>query len=829
MRLTRRLIEVCGIVQGVGFRPFIFRLATKHNLIGWVLNHAQGVSIDAQGTKAELDTFIENIRHQAPPLSHIDTLTWQQCELHSSTDMPDKHQFSIRQSNVSLIKNNVADSQFSTHISPDFGICNACLYDIRDPSSRYYHYPLTNCTHCGPRFSIIRALPYDRKNTSMADFTMCAECLHAYEDPNNRRYHAQPISCPHCGPQIQWRIPHNASSPALESMAVLQQAASAITAGNIVAIKGIGGFHLVCDATNKSAINKLRKSKHRPSKPFAIMVKDRAQARHYVQGCETQWKLLESQQRPITLLRKHSVLSLKTKASNTDITTELANNIAENVPYLGIMMPYTPLHYLLFDYLDVPLVFTSANRTGHPILTEGDDVVASFKQTIVGLIDHPRKIINTCDDSLVHFAGGQRQMLRLGRGFAPYYFALPNILTQPTLAVGAQQKVSFAIGARQSKQQSQAIISPYIGDLNNLDMQQHYQDRVASLTQLHQIKVARYCCDKHPRYTTHQWAHQQANITSAEISMVPHHYAHVLSVMAEHQLQRDVLGFSFDGTGLGDLDAEQREKHHSGSKMQCNLWGGEVFIADTKNCQRRYSLKPFRLIGGEKAITSPPRLLFSLLLEYYSFEQIIFMQLSPFQNLLTHQLENWHRLWEQGINSPYTSSIGRFIDAYCALLTGIETITFDGECGLLLEQLALSEENNGDVNQINNHPSLFTIHEGEFDFLPLLKHIIEILSSDKSASFYKKCAQLLFTQISDLIVKISDQHPTLPIVLCGGVFQNRVLMDTVLTQLKNLDKTYYVSQTIPLNDGGIAAGQLWFIAHQNQVENEKMITTNSVN
>ncbi|AGH82395.1 (NiFe) hydrogenase maturation protein HypF [Psychromonas sp. CNPT3] len=817
---TRRLIEVCGIVQGVGFRPFIYLLAKQHQLQGWVLNHPQGVHIDVQGPENELDIFIKNIRQQAPPLSQIDSITCKSSAVHSLDDMPKPGVFSIRQSSLSLAKNKSNDTQFSTHISADFSICNACLDDIRDPNSRYYRYPLTNCTHCGPRFSIINALPYDRKNTSMADFVMCPECLQAYEDPANRRYHAQPISCPRCGPQIQWRMSDGSTSPSSDSMQVLQKAASAIRAGKIIAIKGIGGFHLVCDASNQKAVNKLRISKNRPLKPLAIMVKDRTQAQHYVQGGEAEWALLGSQQRPITLLQKHDALSLQSVSNKHNKILDLASNIAENVPYLGIMLPYTPLHYLLFDHIESALVFTSANYSGQPILIEGDDVATKFQHCIAGFIDHPRKIVNSCDDSLVHFSGGQRQMLRLGRGFAPYYFALPNTLTQPVLATGAQQKVSFALGAPQNEKQSQALISPYIGDLNNLEMQQDYQHRVMSLTLLHQIKVAHYCCDKHPRYATHRWAHQQVNDNSADISTVPHHYAHVLSVMAEYQLQQRVLGFSFDGTGLGDIDSTQHAHNPLTPSKNCTLWGGEVLIADIKNSHRCYSLKAFRLIGGEQAITSPARLLFALLLEYYSIKQIQMMHLSAFEKLGAHQLENWHVLWEKGINSPYTSSIGRFIDAYCALLSGLETISFEGECGLLLEQLALNEGNKNALSKREKSAPLFTLNAGEFDFLPLLKHVIERLTADKSTSLYQQGASLLFTQLSALIITISDQYPTLPIVLCGGVFQNRVLMDCVLSQLKRRKKTYYVSQTIPLNDGGIAAGQLWFVAHKNTLENK---------
>nr|WP_238925474.1 carbamoyltransferase HypF [Vibrio sp. S11_S32] len=837
--MKRRHIEVSGIVQGVGFRPFIFGMAQQHQLVGWVLNHSQGVSIEVQGIDSELELFIRNITQQAPPLSHIDNIEVGELDVlseqHIAADY--QNQFSIHASpNANLVN---STNQLSTHLSPDFSLCADCLDDIYDPNSRYYRYPLTNCTHCGPRFSIIKALPYDRKNTSMADFAMCDQCLQAYQDPSDRRYHAQPISCPNCGPQIQWRMANYSTIPDLKlsSDQVLQHAANAILAGGVVAIKGIGGFHLVCDATNAKAVDKLRASKHRPTKPLAIMVKNRAQAEHYVEASAPEWQLLESQQRPITLLRKRQTRAhtfkpvLSNLAGNlaSNLASKLVSNIATNVPYLGLMMPYTPLHHLLFDYLETPLVFTSANRSGQPILINGADVAATFKLDLAGILDHPRDIINACDDSLVHFAGGQRQMLRLGRGFAPFYFPLPNTIEQPILAAGAQQKVSFAIGAGQNNAQSQALISPYIGDLTNLEMQQDYQQRINSLTQLHQITVAHYVCDQHPRYVSHLWAQQQLThklavqkqvveplIAKIKLDTIQHHYAHVLSVMAEHQLNQTVLGFSFDGTGFG-----QPDELATSLEQNCELWGGEVLIANTTTSQRCCSLKPFRLIGGEQAITSPTRLLLALLLEYYSLDQIKALQLNAFASLPEHQLDNWHVLWSKGINSPYTSSIGRFIDAYCALVTDIESVNFEGECGLKLEQLALQLDSTSSL-PIAAH--LFEINQQQCDWLPLLVMSIDALkvnplkaaqsSAQQTEKIQSKLAQLLFSQLSHFVLAISEQHSQLPIVLCGGVFQNRVLMDIVCQQLKTNNKPYYVSQTLPLNDGGIAAGQLWFAAHQ---------------
>jgi hydrogenase maturation protein HypF len=811
MAIKRLHIDVYGIVQGVGFRPFIYRIAHQYHLVGWVLNHSLGVSIEVQGAKNDIDNFITAITQESPPLSQVDDVAFRELSVFSSHDIIEQyqHKFSIHQSQHSGFDDNNAEPKLSTHIPADFGLCQACLNDIQDVKSRYYRYPFTNCTHCGPRLSIIKKLPYDRKQTSMASFTMCETCQTAYDDPLDRRYHAQPVACPQCGPQINWVTLNSNTADELKTdqESVFTYAVEAIESGEVVAIKGIGGFHLVCDATNSTAVDTLRKIKHRPKKPLAVMVKDSQQAQRYVTINEGELTLLESKERPIVLLGKVS----QSLDSLDLVKAEMAGNIAENVPYLGVMLPYTPLHYLLFDYLDKPLVFTSANHSNQPILAQGCDVIAAFGSQLAGIIDHSRQIINACDDSVVHFAGEQRQMLRLGRGYAPYYFSLPSHLHRPTLAVGAQQKVTFALAAG-----NQAMVSPYIGDLSNIEMQQFFQDQVTDLTELHQINVAHYVCDKHPRYVTHQWAKEQETGQKHQIETIQHHHAHVLSVMAEYQLKEPVLGFSFDGTGLGDND---------------ELWGGEVLIADTQRYQHCASLKPFRLISGEQAIKSPARLLFSLLLEYFEFEQIQAMHLAVFEQLKPNQLENWHILWKKGINSPYTSSMGRFIDAYCALLTGLDTVHFEGESGLLLEQLVLNGSADNIADQSTNPTSaLFKLDSSgltrsQIDFYPLLKKALSYISPDQirveespiDMVVQSTLAKLLFAQLADLVMTLSKQHPQIPVVLSGGVFQNRVLMDTIAKTFKAENRNYYASKTLPLNDGGICAGQLWYAAHQSQL------------
>lgn len=790
---ARQYIHITGIVQGVGFRPFVYQLALQYALVGWVINDSEGVKIDAQGNTENLEQFIIDLQQQAPPLSRIDQMTVTAVSLWLGVEKPVL--FSIE-------KSQHCDST-TVCISPDQGLCNACKQDIADPTSRYYQYPFTNCTHCGPRYSITRALPYDRATTSMKNFVLCSDCQQAYENPLDRRYHAQPISCAVCGPWtrfLDYGHNHTLSSTTmsdgveLTQQAAILQLAKRLQAGAVVAIKGLGGFHLVCDGTNAQAVAQLRHIKHRQQKPLAVMVADTKTAQQFVRGESVEWQALESQARPIVLMHKSQSATL----TNINLAT-IATNVAPNVPYLGVMLPYTPLHYLLFTALaevnaTAVLVMTSANVSGMPIATEIQQVEQQFSGTIDCVLDHNRPIVHACDDSVVHYAGGKIRTLRMARGYAPYsQFGYQAETT--TLALGAQQKSTIALALPK-----QWVLSPYIGDLNNLDTEQRYQQTVIDIQALYHVTAPQIVCDKHANYYSTTFAKQliAAAKTPLNLLQVQHHHAHILAVMAEFNLTKPVLGFTFDGTGWGDDDT---------------VWGGEVLLASCENYQRITHLRPFRLIGGEQAVKEPARLLLAMLLECYELNDIKAMQLSAFSTWSETHFNNLYQLWQSGNRSPYTSSMGRLIDAWSCLLGLVEKVNYEGQCGLLLEQAAEQD--------IYHIPLSFQITaDGIIDWQPLFAHVLPLVSEirdDQRQTWINSLAHSVLMAIAKMIVTIAKQHPNHAVVLGGGVFQNRVLVDQIYHQFSELSQPLYCGEKLPSNDGAIAAGQLWYALHYRHI------------
>lgn len=767
----RREFQLNGIVQGVGFRPFVYGLALSHRLTGYVLNDANGVGIGVQGSPAQLADFARELRELAPPLSRIDYFGERALLLDDDPDFDGT--FHIRASQQ--------QSAATVAISPDQGMCEACARDIANPLDRHYRYPFTNCTHCGPRYSIIRRLPYDRPHTAMAGFAMCPNCAQAYEDPLDRRYHAQPVSCPECGPQLCWRAGNGDALAERED--ALQAAARALQTGKLVAVKGMGGYHLMCDARNESVVARLRQLKRRARKPLAVMMGSLDEAKLHVEGGEDEWALLCSQPRPITLLRKKPSSELPPEAAT------LAKGIAPGIPYLGVMLPYTPLHQLLLKACAMPLVATSANGRGSPILIQCESVVSELGAQIDGILDHDRPILHPCDDSLVQWAGGRRQTLRLARGYAPCTPSLKEAVTQSVLAVGAQQKNQLAIAFGR-----QRIYSPYIGDLHSLPMQAHFEQTLETFRALYDLKPKTLVSDRHPGYLSHRWARDYCAAEGATHLEVQHHHAHLLGVMAEHDIRGPVLGFAFDGTGLGD---------------DGTLWGGELLVADVKGFERVAHLKPFRLIGGEAAIREPVRQLLGLLFESHAPDEIAALDIPLLDQLPAERIDNLHQLWRLGRNAPYTSSMGRLFDAVAALLGLIDEPDYEGEAGLLLETAALRLAPDAEP-----WPLHFAITEQAggpllIDWVPLLAELLrqrnEVPVANLAAGFIQA--------IVELIAALAERFPGYPVVLGGGVFQNRVLMDQLVPRLKAAGRETLTSQTLPLNDGGIAAGQLWFAIH----------------
>ncbi|WP_025820302.1 carbamoyltransferase HypF [Shewanella marina] len=753
--LKRVRLIVNGIVQGVGFRPFIYRLACEFNLTGFVLNNPQGVIVEFQGQTEALDSCLQALPLQLPPLARVDHIE-QQCLAVIDTETD----FSIHASSHS--------QQAIAVISTDKSCCQDCVNDINHPQSRFFGYPFTNCTNCGPRYTIINSLPYDRPATAMADFMMCSECQAAYDNPLDRRYHAQPISCPNCGPQL--RLLTATGELVANKEAALSQTVNAIKQGKIVAIKGLGGFHLVCDASNNQAVALLRQRKHRPHKPLAIMVADVKQAKQYAQATDNEWKLLASQERPIVLLNK-----------SNQCDTLLSEHVAPNINKIGIFLPYTPLHQLLFNQLDCPIVATSANISGEPIIAASEQIISKLGSVVDLILDHNRPIINPCDDSLVQLIDDELLVIRLARGYAPLTLPLVQKLPKTYLAVGAQQKNTVALGF-----DKQLLISPYIGDLFTIGSEQRFQQTITLLQELYQLQAEQVISDCHPDYFSSQFAQSQGVANQ----QVQHHYAHVLAVMAMQQYRDNVIGISFDGTGLGD---------------DGTLWGGEALLADVHGYQRLAHLTPFKLIGRQQAIKEPLRIVLSLLLQHYSLAEIEQLQLSCFKQVPKLKLTQLTQLWQlpQCISS---SSMGRVFDAVAVLLGLIEQNQFEGQAGMLLAQAAYQAD--------SPYSFELTLVNDQWQLHRLFKQIVDIVSSQPlTDTVIANIAAGFMQAIAHAVVTLAQQHAELPIVLCGGVLQNEYLLSCCNQQLKQAGINRLYQQTLPLNDSSIALGQLWYSIH----------------
>ncbi|MDO6776412.1 carbamoyltransferase HypF [Shewanella sp. 3_MG-2023] len=774
-------LNINGIVQGVGFRPYVYQLATQSNLLGSVLNNEQGVCIHLQGLNTDINHVIHQLRVNPPPLARIDKLNV--VEERIDTRLAD---FSISQSQ--------SNQQAIVSISADKSSCTDCLADIADPNNRHYQYPFTNCTNCGPRYSIVKQLPYDRHLTSMANFAMCDDCRKAYEDPLNRRYHAQPVSCPKCGPKLRFdMLTHGQITEVItDQQQVFSAIISALNNGKILAVKGLGGFHIICDATNDEAIKKLRSRKKRPAKPFAVMAANIEQAKQLVTGTKTEWQLLSSAEKPITLMAKHA-----------NIDNFISKLIAPDIDKLGLFLPYTPMHHLLLNAFNKPIVATSANLSGLPIITDANEIMSQLGHVIDGLVDHNRAIVNPCDDSVVQVINEQIQVIRLARGYAPLSIALPSAIKYPILGVGAQQKNTQCFAFKQH-----AFISPHIGDLYNLETNQLFEHTLNTFKRLYRFNPKKIISDKHPDYASSQWANNQHNVP---ISQVQHHHAHILSVLAINNYQKPVLGFSFDGTGLGDDDS---------------LWGSECMLLDGINYRSVAHLKSFKLIGGEQAIKHPVRILLALLFEHFSLAQIKNLPIEAIQTMPAHTLDNLHRMWLNNSACIESRSIGRLFDAIAVALNLIETNQFEAQAGMLIEtcannwlkqSIASNTTNTANTEQqlLALSPELTAAASAVkvWDSSGLIKQVIGLITAKQPPSTEQLC--FAFTaSLSRAVADVANQYPEYALVFSGGVFQNKLLLTQCQQALKQ--RQILPSKLIPINDAGISLGQLWFAYLQQQ-------------
>lgn len=726
-------------MQGVGFRPFVYKLAKRYNLKGEVSNNSFGVEIILNSDKDSLDSFLKTLKNEAPPLSKIDSIEVTQID-------------SINFSDFKIVKTKNSDIKTAL-IPPDVSVCSDCIDEMFDKSNRRYLYPFITCTNCGPRYSIIKTVPYDRVNTSMAKFDMCSKCQAEYSNPNDRRYHAQPIGCWECGAKLKLYIKQDNKLILKKISKPIDEVANAIKNGKIVAIKGIGGFHLICDATLDSAVGRLRNLKKRATKPFAVMVPNIEYAKDIANINQKEQELLQSPIKPIVLLqiKKSQILS---------------SLIAPNIDRVGLMLPYTPIHYLLMKQLNRAIIATSANISGEPIITDIDTLKDKLSFMVEMVLDNDRDIINGCDDSIAQIIGSYTQWIRVARGLTPAIFHLDRS-PQKVLAVGANQKNSIAI-----KFDDIAVISPYIGDLDTIDSLEYFKKSINTLKRFYDFNPDIIVSDKHPEYLSTKWAKSQ----DINIIQIQHHYAHALSVMAEHKFKSKALAIIWDGTGYGD---------------DGTIWGGEVMIVDNKSYKRVANLKEFKLIGSQKAIKEPRRVAISMLFELYSLDEILQMDNPTIKAFSSSEIKLLYQSWQRGLNAPISSSMGRVFDAIASLSGLIQSLNYEGESGLLIETQASKKIYNNDIR-------LFKIENNIIDWTPLIKEAL----SDREF-----IASKLLISLKNLIIDFASIYPNLPIILSGGVFQNRLLMQSILNS--KIKDRLMLPIKMPPNDGGIALGQVY--------------------
>ncbi|MCD4779123.1 MAG: carbamoyltransferase HypF [Candidatus Omnitrophica bacterium] len=761
MQDTKRLyVEIFGLVQGVGFRPFVHRLARGLNLLGWVKNSSQGVLIEAEGPTDRLETFILRLPREKPLVSAIYSFKY------SYLDPVGYKEFQILTSDVSAKK--------TTLIMPDIATCPECLKEIFDPNDRRYFYPFANCTHCGPRYTIIEGLPYDRPNTSMRRFKMCDECQAEYDNPSSRRFHAQPNACPQCGPVVElWD--KNGRRLSFKQQAI-DDVVVHLKEGRIVAVKGLGGFHLVCDAMNEESIRQLRRRKHREAKPFALMFPRLEDVRDIVEVSLLEEQLLTSIESPIVLLRKNK----------RDMGMCLSDNIAPDNPHIGVMLPYTPLHHILLKLFDRPVIATSANISDEPICIHERDAVERLNGIADFFLVHNRPIVHHCDDSIVRLMHQRPMVLRRARGYAP----LPVPIRQGRgniLAVGAHLKNSIAMSVN-----NHVFLSQHIGDLEtkmSYDTFERTINAFKSLYDIHDIRIVR---DQHDHYFSSQYAQKMRS----DCVKVQHHHAHIVSCMVENQLEGTVLGVAWDGTGLG---------------LDHTLWGGEFLKASLESFKRIGTIYPFSLPGGEVAIKEPRRTAVSLLWVTLGDDIWDYQDLPALKSFTAEELKILIRMLTQDVNAPASTSIGRLFDGI-ASICGLNHINqFEGQAPMALEHCVRHHDDNAaysflinnmgdEQTDIINDDNLMWI----VDWRPILREIIFDLRIEKTVDII---AEKFHNTLVNILIAIARKAGLSKVVLSGGCFQNQYLLEHAVDQLLKAGFSPYWHQLIPPNDGGIALGQ----------------------
>jgi hydrogenase maturation protein HypF len=751
-----RRIEVRGTVQGVGFRPWVYRLAHEEGIRGRVRNDGAGVTIEAFGSPSALDRFVKRIGAEAPPAARVLELEERGIGVEPVSDF--------------AIVSSRGEGARRVSIPPELATCPECLAEVFDPADRRYLYPFTNCTNCGPRYTIVRDSPYDRPATTMAAFTMCAACRREYDDPLDRRFHAQPNACPACGPRLRLlgRSDVTDDGPFVELAGVadaIPEAAHALRAGRIVAVKGLGGYHLACDATSSEAVRRLRERKKRDEKPFAVMVRDMAEARALARIGPAEERLLGSLERPVVLVRQWQ-------------ETLLAPEVAPDNPLVGVLLAYTPLHHLLLAETGRPLVMTSGNLSDEPMAAADAEALERLDGIADLFLAHDRAIENRCDDSVARVIAGSPTILRRSRGYVPRPVALARPLRRPVLACGAQLKNTFCLAAGR-----EAWLGPHIGDLDNLEATRAFEEQVERLERFLGIRPEVIAHDLHPDYASTGYALRRPEALRVAVQ---HHHAHVVSAMAEHGLEGPVLGLAWDGTGYG---------------TDGTAWGGELLRVTPGSCERLATLRPLRLAGGDEAIRQVWRIALAVLDDAFDGHPPL-EQLGLFAALPARDVAVVRRMLQTGLRSPLAHGAGRYFDALGAIGLGRARASYEGQVALEWNLAAADAA-------VRAYPFELGVANGlvEADLRPLVRAAVAdvvdgVTPAQVSAAFHEALCDVAAAQVWGA----AERRGRLPVVLSGGCFQNARLAEGVRRRLAG-EFEVFLHGEVPPGDGGIALGQ----------------------
>jgi hydrogenase maturation protein HypF len=751
-RIERLAVKVTGVVQGVGFRPFIYQLAQKHNLSGWVRNTSGSVDIEAEGTTESLDSFLEDIRHKVPPAASLESV--------DSRKIP-----ALASSGFKILESLATEDEYQL-ISPDLAACEDCRGEIFDPSDRRYRYPFTNCTNCGPRFTIIKDIPYDRPRTTMSNFTMCPDCQREYDNPANRRFHAQPNACPACGPRLELVDNSGRAVPGDP----LDETTRLLGEGRIVAVKGLGGFLLACDATNNNAVCMLRQRKRRPSRPFAIMLNNIAEARRYCRISAAEEALLSSPASPIVLLK-------------IEDAGRLAPQIAPGLNHLGVMLPYTPLHHLLMAQTGLTLVMTSGNITEEPIARDNGEALRRLGSIADYFLLHNRDIFVRYDDSVVMCAAADTRVLRRARGLAPHPVKLGFTAPQ-ILACGAEMKGAFCL-----TRDNYAFLSQHVGDLENCETLDNYEEVVEIYKRLFRVKPQVVACDLHPDYHSTRYAREQAAKNGLKLVAVQHHHAHIAGLLAEHGISGPVIGVAFDGTGYGADGA---------------IWGGEFLIAGLKGFQRSAHLEYLPLPGGDAATRNPGRVAAAYI--YHLLGEPGLLAVPSISNMDKEEIDILKTQIDRRLNCPLTSSAGRLFDAVSALLGIRQTVDYEAQAAIELEAAV------GGCKAGNDRIYPYGLAAEGTGYIITLAPLFQAIITDIAAGaggleIARRFHYSIAVMVSGVCRKLADGSGLDTVGLSGGCFQNRLLLEMTVEALRK-EKLKVITHTlVPTNDGGIALGQ----------------------